>query len=250
MEETISLKEIFQTIKKRLGLIILLTVVAVAAAAIISYFYLTPMYQSSTQVLVNQSKEEGQAYTQGDIRTNLELINTYNVIIKSPAILEPVREELGLNRGSGSLGNQITVGSEGNSQVIYIRVQDENPAMAVQIANTVASVFQREIVNIMNVNMNDVSILSSAVLSDNPSPVSPNPPLNIAIALVVGLMAGVGLAFLLEFLDNTLKSEDQLEKALGIPVLGAISTIDDKNVELKKLTVTKRARTGRENIGA
>ncbi|MBU9723067.1 MULTISPECIES: YveK family protein [Bacillaceae] len=249
MEETISLKEIYQTIKKRLGLIVLLAVLAVAAAAIISYFVLTPMYQSSTQILVNQAKEEGQTLTQADLRTNVELINTYNVIITSPRILDPVIEELGIEQSVGSLRSQLTVGSEGNSQVVYIRVQDESPAMAVNKANTIATVFQREIVELMNVD--NVSILSPAELSANPAPVSPNPTLNMAIALVVGLMAGVGLAFLIEFLDNTIKTEDQVEKHLGLPVIGAISRIDQNNVEVKKMSMNnRRTRNGRESFGA
>lgn len=232
MEETISLKEIYVTLKKRMAMIIILAVLAVTAAAIYSYYYVTPMYQTSTQILVNQSKEEGQFVTQGDIRTNLELINTYNVIITSPRILDHVREELELER---ALRGQITVGSERNSQVLYVRVEDKDPAMATLIANTVAVVFEREIVDIMNVD--NVSILSSAEVPSRP--VSPNPTLNMAIALVVGLMAGVGLAFLLEFLDNTIKTEDQLEKLLGVPTLGVISTIDENSVELKKTESTQ-----------
>lgn len=246
MEETISLREIYVTLKKRLVMIVILAVLAVAAVAIYSYYFVTPMYQTSTQILVNQSKEEGQFVTSGDIRTNMDLINTYNVIITSPRILDHVREELQLERSADRLRGQITVGSERNSQVIYLQVQDADPAMAAVIANTTASVFEREIVDIMSVD--NVSILSSAEVPG--SPVSPNPQLNMAIALVVGLMAGVGLAFLLEFLDNTVKSEDQLEQLLGVPTLGTISRINENNVEMKKLAATKSSRTGRENIGA
>ncbi|WP_096437484.1 YveK family protein [Alteribacter populi] len=248
MEETISLKDIFQTVKKRLGLIVAITLVAVAVSGIISYFLLTPMYQTSTQLLVNQSNEEGQAYTSGELRTNLDLINTYNVIITSPRILDPVLDELSLERSFNSLRNQISVGSDGDSQVVSIQVEDENPAMAVQIANTIALVFQEDIVDIMNVD--NVSILSAAELSENPSPVSPNPTLNMAIAFVVGLMSAVGLAFLLEFLDNTIKSEDDLEDALGIPVIATIPTIDQSKAASKQLSHTRRTRNGRENIGA
>ncbi|WP_096185796.1 YveK family protein [Evansella halocellulosilytica] len=248
MEETISLKEIYETLKKRIGMIIAITAVAVAASAIISYFVLTPSYQNSTQLLVNQSKEEGQMYTSGDLRTNMDLINTYNVIITSPRILEPVTEELGLERSINSLKDQINVNSQGDSQVVNITVEDIDPAMAVEIANTIALIFQRDIVDIMNVD--NVSILSEAELAEDPSPVSPNPTLNMAIALVVGLMAGVGLAFLLEFLDNTVKTEDDIENKLGIPVLTSISTIDETKVKTGQLKHTTRTRTGRENFGA
>lgn len=248
MEETISLKEIFEVLKKRIKLISIITVVAVALAAIISYNFLTPMYEASTQLLVNQSKEEGQFITQSDVRTNIELINTYNVIITSPRILEPVIEELKLDRSVGAVREQMSVGSERDSQVVRITVQDESPALAVQLANTTASVFQREIVDIMNVD--NVSILSEAELSENPKPVSPNPPLNMAIALVLGLMVGVGLAFLLEYLDNTIKTEEQIESMLGIPVLGTVGTIDANKIQAKNMTFSRRSKNGRESFGA
>ena len=58
------------------------------------------------------------------------------------------------------------------------------------------------------------------------NPVSPNKKLNIAIAFLLGLMVSVGLSFLLEFLDNTYKNKEQLEKDLEIPVIGAIPKIE------------------------
>ena len=90
MEETISLKELFQTLKKRMSLIVLITAIAVIVSGIVSYFLITPIYQASTQLLVNQAKSEQTAYNPSEVQTNLQLINTYNVIIKSPAILDKV----------------------------------------------------------------------------------------------------------------------------------------------------------------
>ncbi|NJP37442.1 YveK family protein [Alkalicoccus luteus] len=247
MEETISLKEIIQTIRQRLIMIISITLAAVAIAAGVSYFVLTPMYSASTQILVNQSTEGENVFTQNDIRTNVELINTYNVIMTSPRILEPTIDELNLEQGVGTLRNQVNVSAEGESQVVTVTVEDANPASAVEIANTMASVFQQDIIEIMNVD--NVSILSAAELSDNPSPVSPNPTLNMAIAFVVGLMASVGLAFLLAFLDRTIKTEDDVEEKLGIPVLASISTMNTSDMEESDLSHTRRGK-GRETYGA
>ena len=95
MEETISLKELFQTLKKRMSLIVRITAIAVIVSGIVSYFLITPIYQSSTQLLVNQAKSEQTAYNPSEVQTNLQLINTYNVIIKSPAILDKVAAQLG-----------------------------------------------------------------------------------------------------------------------------------------------------------
>ncbi|OLO42353.1 capsular biosynthesis protein [Alkalihalophilus pseudofirmus] len=224
MEETISLKELFTTLKKRIKLLIILPLIAVVVSGLVSYLLLTPIYQSSTQILINQSNSDVQNITQSDLRTNIELINTYNVIMKSPVILEKVIAELDLNSSVGALNSNVTVGSAQNSQVVAITVQNEDPAIAANIANTIASVFEREIVNIMNVD--NVSILSVAQIADNPSPIKPNPTLNMAIAFVVGLMTAVGLAFLLEYLDTTVKTEQDIEKLLGLPVIGVVSQME------------------------
>lgn len=226
MEETISLQELFATIKKRLWLIIFLTAFAVIVAGVISYTFLTPIYQSSAQILVNQDQPESTPLTNQNIQTDLQLINTYSVIIKSPAILDEVVEQLDLGLSVEALISKITVNNAENSQVVNLTVRDEDPAIAVDIANTTARVFEEKIATLMNVD--NVSVLSPAVLKDNPQPVEPNPMLNMAIAAVIGMMLGVGIAFLLEYLDTTIKSEQDIEDILGIPVLGVVSPIPDE----------------------
>ncbi|PIC77134.1 capsular biosynthesis protein [Sporosarcina sp. P19] len=226
MEETISLQELFSTLKKRLGLIIGTMIVAAAIAAVISYFFITPIYQASTQILVNQQNVEQQQFNSQDIQTNLQLINTYNVIIKTPVILSQVIERLDLDTTPAALSSQLTVNSEQNSQVVNVTVQHPEAHMAVDIVNTTAAVFQKEIVNLMNVD--NVDILSPAAYAEIPTPVKPNKELNVAIAAVIGLMIGVGIAFLLEYLDTTVKTEQDIEELLGLPVLGLVSPISDK----------------------
>ncbi|WP_394186706.1 YveK family protein [Metabacillus halosaccharovorans] len=247
MEETISLKELFRTLKKRLSLIIIITAIATATSGIVSYFLLTPIYQSSTQILVNQSKDEQQVYNAGEVQTNLQLINTYNVIIKSPAILDKVIEKEKLDMTASALNGLVTVASEQNSQVVNITVQNEDPKKAADIANSIATTFQEEISNIMNVD--NVSILTQAQVGENTSPIKPQPVLNMAIALVVGAMVGVGIAFLLEYLDNTIKTEQDIENQLGLPVLGAITTINmDDDVKEEPSSATLRTRG--ESVGS
>ncbi|WP_042221696.1 YveK family protein [Oceanobacillus manasiensis] len=225
MEETISLKEIFGVIKKRLLLILAFVFGAALIAAVVSYFVLTPTYESSSQFIVNQGQQDPEVqYNVNDIRANVEIINTYNVIIKSPAILDEVVEELNLPYGSTTLGNKLQVSNAENSQVVSVTATDESPELAVDIANTTVSTFQENLPEFMNVD--NVKVLSEAELSENPSPVAPNPVLNIAIAIVLGGMVGVGLSFLLEYLDNTVTTEEDLEKKHGLAVLGVIAHID------------------------
>ncbi|MDJ0332970.1 Wzz/FepE/Etk N-terminal domain-containing protein [Planococcus sp. S3-L1] len=237
MEETISLQDLFKTLKKRAGLIALLTILAITIAGVVSFLVLTPMYETSTQILVNQEATEASQLTNQNIQTDLQLINTYSVIIKSPAILDEVSSQLGLDMSVEALNSKITVATAENSQVVNVTVQDEDPALAVDIANTTAKVFEGEIKELMNVD--NVSILSPAVLKENPSPVAPNPMLNMAIAAVIGLMLGVGIAFLLEYLDTTIKDQQDIEDILGVPLLGVISPIKEE-AKLEQATTSKR----------
>ncbi|WP_419881730.1 YveK family protein [Peribacillus sp. B-H-3] len=246
MEETISLKELFSTIRKRLSLILIITVLAAMASAVVSYFFLTPIYEASTQILVNQTKDKNAVYNPNEVQTNLQLINTYNVIIKSPVILDKVVSNLNLDGTGRGLSNKITVASEQNSQVVNITVDDPNPVTAAEIANNTAEVFQKQVVSIMKVD--NVKILSKADVADYPSPVKPKPLLNIAIALIVGLLAAIGLTFLLEYLDNTIKTEQDIEKLLELPVLGVITTINEQEDMNSRTGRTAKGRG--ESIGS
>ncbi|MEE1133039.1 MAG: Wzz/FepE/Etk N-terminal domain-containing protein [Caryophanon sp.] len=231
MEETISLQDIFYTLKKRIGLITVTTIAAIIIAAIISFFMITPMYQATTQILVNQQNTPSQQVTTSEIQTNLQLINTYSEIIKSPAILDIVIAELDLDLTASQLSSKIAVSNANNSQIVSVSVQDANHAVATDIVNTVSEVFKEEVTDLMKVD--NVNILSPAVHVENPAPVSPNKTLNMAIAAVLGLMIGVGIAFLLEYLDTTVKTEKDIEDLLDLPVIGLVSPIAEKDVEKK-----------------
>ncbi|USK87434.1 YveK family protein [Peribacillus asahii] len=241
MEETISLRELFETLKKRLSLILVITLLAAAVSGAISYFVLKPVYKSSTQILVSQAAASSLASIAGvSLDTDAKYIETYNVILKSPYILDQVIKELKMDTTPEQLNGSVSVTQEGQSQVVTISVTNNDPAEAVRIANEIAEVFQREIAQLMRID--NITILSKAELAENPAPVKPEPLLNIAIAIVVGLMAGVGLAFLLEYFDNTIKSEQDIEKLLELPVLGVVTTITpNEETESSSVSVQKKA---------
>ncbi|WP_342042994.1 YveK family protein [Bacillus sp. OTU2372] len=250
MEETIDLKEILQLLRKRLFLILAITIVAGILMALVSFFYLTPIYQSSTKLLINQTKSDlttqNSSNLQSEVQGNLQLIDTYNEIIKSTAILDKVADKLGTGITSAQLNNEISIASTENSQVITIVVQDANAKQAAKIADTTAEVFQAEIVKIMKID--NVNILDYAKV--DLSPIKPRSLMNIAIALVVGLMAGVAVAFLLHYFDRTLKTEKDIENELGLPVIGLISKIDEsKSVDFNRGS-SKRTAARSENFGS
>ncbi|MFJ1137566.1 YveK family protein, partial [Bacillus thuringiensis] len=211
------------------------------------FFFMTPIYQSSTQILVNQKKQEGSMFQAGEVQTNIQLTNTYKVIIKSPVILEQVNEKLNLNMTAQELTKKVNVANEKDSQVIAVTAEDKDPKIARDIANATADVFKGEVAKIMNVD--NVTVISKAEVAENQSPIKPAPMLNVAIAFIVGLMASVGLAFLLEYLDNTVKKEEDVETLLGLPVLGIVARMDEETMNVKSHAPSSRKVRG-QTIGS
>lgn len=246
MEETISLQELFKALRKRFILIISLAILAVTIAGVVSYFFLTPIYEASALILVNQQQKERNQFNSEDIEMNLQLIDTYNVIIKSPAILSKVIEHLELDTTPALLEKKIKVTNAQNSQVVNISVQDPDPQKAVDVANTTVEVFQKEIRTLMNVD--NIKILSPAALVKNQSPVKPKPIIIMAIAAITGLMMGVGIAFLLNYLDMTIKTEQDIEELLDLPILGFVSPILEKDIDRKKELLGRRWKRRQKDV--
>ncbi|TLS52004.1 lipopolysaccharide biosynthesis protein [Paenibacillus antri] len=231
MELELELKDYVKIVRKRLWLILTVVVLASIAAGVVSMYVLKPVYEASTKLIVNQSNEAATGMQQLDLNAvnlNLRLIDTYKEIIKTPAIMDKVMSEhpkFGLT--AGELSDKVRVSSVNNTQVMTLVVEDGSYERAAAIVNAISIVFQREIPSIMNVD--NVSILNEAPSNASPSPVKPNVKLNIAIAFVVSLMVMLGIAFLLEYLDDTIKTERDVETVIGLPTLTAIAKTTDED---------------------
>lgn len=231
MEEEVSLSELFATIKGNLSKILLWSLGCLVITGIYTFFFVTPQYESTSKIVVNQTQNTGQAITNVDIQTNLNLINTYQSIIREPIILEDVIVTSGSDLTVSQLRDKITVQTQDNSLVFGVTVSDENPYQAAQLANEIASSFEEKIGDILEVE--SVTILSQAMPVLNA--VSPNILLNMVIGLMIGLMIGIGVSFLSEYLDNTIKGSQYINEHIGWTDLGAISLMTEK--ELKDMAV-------------
>ncbi|MDR3543902.1 MAG: Wzz/FepE/Etk N-terminal domain-containing protein [Desulfosporosinus sp.] len=228
MDEEIELRQYWDVLCKHWMIVVALPLIAALTSGIVSYYMIKPVYQASTTLIVGKkAAEEGQAATQmldnNVLLANQQLAKTYATIAQSRTVEQAVIKDLNLPMTVGELDGLITIDQVKTTEILEIMVTNTNPDLAASIANTMAQEFSKAVIEIKKVD--SVSIVDTAVTPDKP--VKPNKTLNILIALVVGLMAAVGVVFLLEYLDDTLKTSADVEKVLGIPVLGVIPSYED-----------------------
>ncbi|WP_239751721.1 Wzz/FepE/Etk N-terminal domain-containing protein [Mammaliicoccus sp. H-M34] len=217
MEETIDLSKLFGILKKNIKYIIILPIVFLILSMVITFVFMTPKYSTSTQVLVNQKETDSQMIAQ-QVQSDLQLVNTYSEIIKSPRILDKVSKNLKGKYSSGEIAGMLTVTNQAESQILNITVENESRENAGKVANEIANVFSKEASKIMKVD--NVSILSEA--DNNGSKVSPKPLINAVVGVFLGLIIALIIIFLKEILDKRIKTEEDVEEQLNIPVLGTI----------------------------
>ena len=219
MEETIDLREYFYIIKKKLWVIALSAIICGLVSGLISFFMLNPVYEASTTLIVNKEEDEKvQMNTSDDLNFVQKLAVTYGEIIKSRTVITSTINKLGLDSTYEEISNSITVTNINNTQIIKISVQNNNPHLAAKICNTIPKIFGVEAERV--VKANGIEIIDKAEIPENP--IKPNKTMNVAIAIVLGIMGSVFVIFLLEALNTKVKSPKDIEDKLGIPVFGVV----------------------------
>ncbi|MSD83869.1 capsular biosynthesis protein [Lactobacillus curvatus] len=220
MDNTINPKNLFQIVYKKRFLLMTITGLFVGLMAIYLSFLATPIYQSSTQLVVSQQKIKN-LQTQ-DVQADLNLVNTYSAIIKSPRILNRVQSILDTQSNLKELTNEVTVTTTQDSQVIDIQVENKNPKKATQIANSIAKVSKTEIPQIMGVD--NVTILSTATFDQNNIPIRPRKALMVILSFVLGLAFSLGVIFVQTVFDKTINDINDLRQ-FDINILGSVSEL-------------------------
>ena len=233
MEGTIKVREFFAILKKRLWLIVSITLVLAIGSGIYSVMFMKPMYESSVQIMVDNTERDGN-YDYNYVTANFQYINTYSDLIYAPVVIERVINNLNLNTDYDTLASRIDVTSNKESQIITIYVKDPNHVNAVQIANSLASVFKNEVNSTLN--LDNVILLSEALDKANPEPINSSPVVIVAVAILAGIILGYSISFLLEFLNNTITSERDIEEILNIRALGAVPVMQAKDLKVAKIT--------------
>lgn len=221
-EQVISLSEIFEALKKRWIMIVAITLAATLISGLVSFFVIDPVYETSTKLFIGKEESDDATYNSSDIQMYQKLLQTYAEAIKTKDLVGRAINNLSYDLKEEDVVEDLTVTPVTDTQILQIKYRSKDPEEAKEVLISVTQEFittSKELVPNGN-----VKIIEEVQLPEEP--VSPNKKMNIAIAFLLGLMVSVGLVFLLEYLDNTYKNKEQLEKELGIPVLGTIPDID------------------------
>ena len=200
---------------------------------------ITPAYQSSATLLVDLTQQPG-TVVYNDILASERLSKTYRELITQRPVLQGVLADGEFpDMTVVELRDKLDVSITRDTQLLKISVRDEDPAEAARLANAVASTFVAQQDELSVTRPGTVSIVESAEAPD--SPVSPNLRLNILLAVVVGFILAGGLALLLEYLDDTVKSPDDVKTVAGLPVLGEVGRWRSQKGEIHLVKRGERA---------
>ena len=217
--EEIDLKELFNFFKNKIGLFIIISMGTLVLGALYGLINQNPLYSSYTTVILAGTNE---TLTQNDITLNKDLVNTYAEIVKSRKVLNQVIEELNLDIKYETLSSKISVSSVNNTEIIKISVVDANSINAKNIANVTAKIFTKEVINYYNIN--NVEILDDAIAAENPYNI--NNTKQVIIYLMLGVMLGAGVIFVIFYFDRTIKSTEQIEEKIKLPILGSVQNFE------------------------
>lgn len=221
--EEINLKELFDYLKERILVITIIVLAVLVVGCVYSIFLKTPMYKSQTTfVLVSDDGTAGGgSYSQAEANLNKNLVATYSDLVKSNRVIDKVIKNLSLSYSVNGLKSRITVTNTTNTEIIKINVEDADRALAAAIANEIIKVFGEEIKEIYR--LQNVSIVDKAVEAE--SAYNVNIVKDIIIYLLVGLVIACGSIFVVFYFDTSIKSADEIEKKLGLPVFGIVPKV-------------------------
>src|SRR5215211_2817164 len=220
-EKVISLDDFFRVIRNRIWIIVLTTIVAVGIAVVLSSLQ-TPQYEASIRILIRQ--ESGFVDTPTNVGGLRDLTATMAKAVATRPVAEETISRLDLNVTPEELLKGLSVYQEAGTQFVQVSYKDPDPVRARLVVTTVGEVFSEQMER-MSKDSPSVSLVTATLwerAAVPAEPASPNPLRNAAVALMVGAVLGIGLAFLREYFDDSWRSTEEAEQVTGMPVFGVI----------------------------
>ena len=228
----IDLMQMVRTLLGNLKYIVLVTVLFGMIGYVGSAMLITPIYEAGAKMIVNTRKDENQNVTNDQINSAKNLVDTYAVIIRSRDVLNQVIADLNLPYSYGQLANSISVKAVNDTQVMQITVQHTNRDTALAVASKLLEVAPGAIVE--KVEAGSVKTVEMAYASNEP--VSHSSVYYAVLSAMAGFALVCAVIVIVFLADNTYKNDMDIQRDLGIPVLGVIPNVeeDEKRGHKKK----------------
>lgn len=218
-EMEIDLLELLMVMKKHLSAILLAGIVGLVIMFAYTSFLVTPLYSASSMMYVMPDNSNSMnSSTLSDMQVGQQLTSDYSSMIKSRSFMEDVIKKLNLTIDYQQLLGKVEVTNPTSSRILQVTVNDPNPQTAADIANEMASVAESKLKEITG--MQAIKIYEEAAVPDRPS--SPSLKKNCALGLLAGLVLAMAVVTILYLMDDTIKTEDDIEKYLGMTTLAVL----------------------------
>lgn len=218
---TLDIKDFFYIISKRKKMICLITAAAIIITGLLSFFVIKPTYQANTSIIVGRPQQDkSEKLDNNDVTLYQNLMKTYIEIVTSKPVLNETISEANVNYTADQLSKMINASTQQGTQIMDISITGKNAEETYKIANALTDSFIDKSKDIFPTSGVQLSVMNKAEVPK--SPIKPKKVLNIAIAFILALFVSIGLAFVLEYMDNTIKSENDVNKYLELPVIGII----------------------------
>lgn len=218
----IDLVEIWQVIKKQFGLLVVIVILCAILAGVISKFFIAPKYTSSSTIFLTPSISESGVVDYTSQNSNEKLVNNVMALLVQDNILSEVAKQTGMESVE-DLRNQIKVSNDTNTTLVKVEATTLDPKLSKNIVNSTVNVFIDTMQE--NLNLKNIEIVDKAKLSYEPS--GPNVKKNILMGAAAGFVMDA-LIVVLKVLTNTkLKSKEEAEKYLKLPVFCELPVIKD-----------------------
>ncbi|MEV8133478.1 polysaccharide biosynthesis tyrosine autokinase [Pseudarthrobacter oxydans] len=216
----------FLRVARRHWILLVASVLAGVLFGGLASIFAKPTYTAETELFVAiQSSGSVQELQQGNTFTQAR-VKSYAETVKTPLVLQPVIDTLGLQETASELAERVTASTDLNTVLIQIAVVDSSPVQASATAQAVADSFVRTVENLERPKTGGESPISLSIVSPAIAPTTPSTPntrLNLVLGLVVGVILGTGIAFLRTLFDYRIQGETDLRRTTEAPMLGGIA---------------------------
>ena len=234
-EIEIDLGEVFHLVISKLGVIILSGILLGVLSIIGTMLFITPKYESTTKIMV-LNKQDNNTLTSADMQTSTQLTKDYAELIQSRTVLEGVIAQLNLDMTYKEMLNQVSVETSSDSRIVSISVTDEDPYTASEIANAVRDMAADHIQSVMDIEA--VNVVDTANIPNEKA--SPSLAKNGVIGGLLGVIIAMAAVIIIYLTNDTIKVEEDVERYLGLSVLGSIPFSEKESRSKKKKSRKRR----------